>query len=49
MHRWDEQQLTNLTRYFVMLTGRASVDRVIDEARPYRSGFPLPWPDYAEA
>jgi hypothetical protein len=48
VHRWDEQRLTNLTRYFVMLTGRASVDRVIDDARAYRTNFPLPWPDYAE-
>ena len=23
-----------------------SVARVIDEARPYREVFPLPWPDY---
>jgi glutathione S-transferase len=47
VHRWDEQKLTNHTRYFVLLTARASVDRVIGEARPYRGGFPLPWPDYA--
>jgi glutathione S-transferase len=48
VHRWDEQRLTNLTRYFVMLMLRESVARVIEEAREYRSGFPLPWPDYAE-
>ena len=27
---------------------RESVVRVVDEARPYRELFPLPWPDYAE-
>jgi glutathione S-transferase len=49
VHRWDEQKLTNLTRYFVLLTGRWSVDRVIEEARPYRPNFPLPWPDWADS
>ena len=27
---------------------RPSVARVIEEARPYRELFPLPWPDYAD-
>ena len=31
-------------RYFERLTARPSVARVIDEARPYREVFPLPWP-----
>jgi glutathione S-transferase len=48
LHRWEEQRLTNLTRYFVTLMLRSSVSRVIEEARPYRHLFPLPWPDYAE-
>ena len=48
VHRWDEARLDNLTRYFGALTARPSVVRVIDEAREYRSVFPLPWPDYAE-
>jgi hypothetical protein len=26
---------------------RPSVARVIDEARPYRELFPLPWPEHA--
>jgi glutathione S-transferase len=47
VHRWDEEGLTNLTPYFTRLTARPSVARVIDEAREYRSLFPLPWPDYA--
>ena len=48
VHRWDEDSLTNLTRYFAALTARPSVARVIDEARGYRDVFPLPWPDYVE-
>jgi glutathione S-transferase len=48
VHRWDEDGLDNLTRYFGALTARPSVARVIDEAREYRDIFPLPWPDYAE-
>jgi glutathione S-transferase len=48
VHRWDEQRDRQLTRYFGDLVARASVARVIDEARPYRALFPLPWPDYAE-
>jgi glutathione S-transferase len=48
VHRWDENGLPNLTRYFAALTARPSVARVIDEAREYRGVFPLPWPDYAD-
>jgi glutathione S-transferase len=48
VHRWDEDGLDSLTRYFAALTARPSVARVIDEAREYRDIFPLPWPDYAE-
>jgi glutathione S-transferase len=47
VHRWDEQRLATLTRYFTRLTARPPVARVIDEAREYRTLFPLPWPDYA--
>ena len=47
VHRWDEERLRDLTRYFDDLVARPSVARVIDEARPYRGVFPLPWPDYA--
>jgi len=46
VHRWDEHGLSNLTRYYTALTARPSITRVIDEARPYRHVFPLPWPDY---
>jgi glutathione S-transferase len=48
VHRWDEDGLDNLTRYYAALTARPSVARVIDEAREYRDLFPLPWPDYAD-
>ena len=47
VHRWDEERLRELTRYFDSLVARPSVARVIDEARPYRGVFPLPWPEYA--
>ncbi len=46
VHRWDEERLAGLTRYFGAITVRPSVERVIDEAREYRDFFPLPWPDY---
>jgi glutathione S-transferase len=48
VHRWDEDGLPSLTRYFAALTACPSVARVIEEAREYRHVFPLPWPDYAE-
>jgi glutathione S-transferase len=48
VHRWDEQALPDLTRYFDALMARRSVARVVDEARPYRDVFPLPWPDYVD-
>ena len=47
VNRWDEDDRANLTRYYAALEDRASVARVIDEAREYRALFPLPWPDYA--
>ena len=46
VHRWDEAGLGDLTRYLAALTARPSVARVIEDARPWRSVFPLPWPDY---
>jgi glutathione S-transferase len=45
VHRWDGDAFPEVTRYVRALLGRASVARVIDEARPYRVIFPLPWPD----
>jgi glutathione S-transferase len=47
VHRWDEERLRELTRYFDSLVARPSVARVIDDARPYRGVFPLAWPEYA--
>lgn len=47
VHRRDEDGLAGLTRYLTALTARPSIGRVIEEARPYRHLFPLPWPDYA--
>jgi glutathione S-transferase len=47
VNRWDETRLADLTRYFATLMAHSSVDRVLDEARAYRSLFPLPWPDHA--
>jgi glutathione S-transferase len=41
IHRWDA---ANATRYYRDLLGRPSIARVVDEARPYRELFPLPWP-----
>jgi glutathione S-transferase len=48
VRRWDEDGLADLTRYYEALTARPSVARVIDEARPFRDFFPLPWPDYVD-
>jgi glutathione S-transferase len=48
VRRWDEEDLTDLTRYYEALAARPSVARVIDEARPFRQNFPLPWPDYVD-
>lgn len=48
VRRWDEGDLADLTRYYGTLTARPSVARVIDEARPFRPLFPLPWPDYVD-
>lgn len=47
VHRWDEDRLPALTRYSEALMSRPSVARVVEEARPYRPLFPLPWPAYA--
>ncbi len=48
VHPWDTAALPELTRYHRALMQRPSVARVIDEARPFRSLFPLPWPDHAD-
>jgi len=42
---WDERTHPNLTRYYRDLAHRPSYAKVIDEARPYRDVYPLPWPE----
>ena len=44
VHRWDQSGQVNITRYYRDLMARPSVARVVDEARPWREIFPLPWP-----
>jgi glutathione S-transferase len=44
VHRWDEREQASITRYYRDLVARPSVARVVDEARPWREIFPLPWP-----
>jgi glutathione S-transferase len=44
VHRWDETNHPNITRYYRDLVQRPPVARVIDEARPYRDLFPMAWP-----
>jgi glutathione S-transferase len=49
VHRWNETRLERLTRYYRSLMHRPSIRRVIDEARPYRDLFPLPWREDVDA
>lgn len=44
VHRWDETNHPNITRYYRDLVRRPSVARVIEEARPFRDLFPMTWP-----
>jgi glutathione S-transferase len=44
IHRWDPGAHGNVTRYYRDLLARPSVARVVEEARPFRHLFPLPWP-----
>jgi glutathione S-transferase len=44
IHPWDEAAHPELTRYYRALAHRPSFATVIDDARPYRHLFPLPWP-----
>jgi glutathione S-transferase len=48
VRRWDEEGLADLSRYYEAVTARPSVARVIEEARPFRPFFPLPWPDHVD-
>jgi glutathione S-transferase len=46
LHPLDHDTRPALAAYFDRLLTRPSVARVIDEARPYRELFPLPWPEH---
>ncbi|HYF28612.1 MAG TPA: glutathione S-transferase family protein [Baekduia sp.] len=46
VHPWQRTALPSLTVFLEAVTTRSSVARVIDEARPYRVMFPLPWPEH---
>ncbi len=45
VHRWGAETHPELTQYYRALAARPSFARVVDEARPYRDLFPLPWPE----
>jgi glutathione S-transferase len=45
LHPLDPDRRPALAAYLERLLARPSVARVIDEARPYRELFPLPWPE----
>lgn len=49
VHPWDERRLPALTRGYGALVRRPAAARVIDDARPFRELFPLPWPADADA
>jgi glutathione S-transferase len=44
IHPWAEPSHPGLTAYYRRLAQRPSFAKVIADARPYRSLFPLPWP-----
>jgi glutathione S-transferase len=44
LHELDRGVYPELGAYYDRLRSRPSVARVLDEARPYRHYFPLPWP-----
>jgi glutathione S-transferase len=46
LHPLDRDAHPAVAAYFDRLLTRSSVARVIDEARPYRQLFPLPWPEH---
>lgn len=46
LHPLDRDARPALSGYFDQLLARPSVARVVDEARPYRELFPLPWPEH---
>jgi glutathione S-transferase len=44
LHALDRSAFPGLGAYYDRLLARPSVVRVIDDARPFRQLFPLPWP-----
>ena len=46
LHPLDRAGHPSLAAYYDRLLERSSVARVVEEARPYRELFPLPWPDH---
>jgi glutathione S-transferase len=45
LHPLDRDAHPALAAYFDRVLARPSVVRVVEEARPYRELFPLPWPE----
>jgi glutathione S-transferase len=45
VHPLERDAYPALAAYFDRVLARPSVARVVDEARPYRVVFPLPWPE----
>jgi glutathione S-transferase len=45
LHPLDRDAHPALAGYFDRVLTRPSVARVVEEARPYRDLFPLPWPE----
>jgi glutathione S-transferase len=48
LHALDRDAHPALGAYYHRLLARPSVTRVIDEARPFRHFFPLPWPAHVD-
>jgi glutathione S-transferase len=46
VHPLDRDSHPALAAYFDRVQTRSSVARVVEEARPYRELFPLPWPEH---
>jgi glutathione S-transferase len=46
VHPLDRDEHLALGAYFDRLLTRSSVAGVVEEARPYRAVFPLPWPEH---
>jgi glutathione S-transferase len=49
VHRWNEDDQPNITRYYRDLRQRPSFARVVEEARPSRELFPMSWPPDVDA